>query len=152
MYGTQYTKTLVYAYLMLLLCQAVWAGPERYARQTEEKEFDEVILDLELAITQRNFAIIGRNRIGKAIRSRGDPDYPHTRVIQFCNVEYAHELLTIDPAKIVYLPCRIAVYERDRAVHVTTLLLPEDTNDNKFNNFARKINGLMREMMEYSVE
>lgn len=145
-----------FLFFMLLPASVPGSGSEAgsanyFSRATDQKTFEEVILDLELTITQRNFAIVGRNDVGEAIRSRGYPKFPDTRIIHFCNVGYAHEALTIDPALIVYMPCRIAVFERGGRVHLATMMLPDDSDDPEFNAFARKINRVMREMIDYAV-
>ena len=80
----------------------------RVVRGETSKSFDDVILELDFAITERNFRITGRNTIGKGLRDRGYKDFPNVEVIHFCNLEYAREVLLIDPGFVAEMPCRIA--------------------------------------------
>jgi len=121
-------------------------------RGVTDKSFDDVILELDFAITERNFRITGRNTIGKGLRERGYTDFPDVEVIHFCNLEYARDVLLLDPGYIAQMPCRITVHrEQDRTV-VSLILLPEDHPDPRVNAFARRMNGLLREILAFVLE
>lgn len=124
------------------------AGP--LVTETDRKTFDEVVEDLDFAIGEQNFRIVGRNDIGQGIRARGKPGFPRAIVLQFCNLTLAQEALEIDPGMITHMPCRIAVYEHGGRVFVTTTLLPEESTDPRLAAFARKVNRLLREMIQYA--
>src|SRR3972149_11931629 len=66
-------------------------------RATTDKSFQDVVDELEFAISERNFRITGANKIGSALRERGYKDFPDMQVIHFCSLEYAREALEIDP-------------------------------------------------------
>ena len=103
-------------------------------RARTDKAFDDVVFELEFAITERNFRITGRNTIGKGLRERGYDDFPDVEVIHFCNLEYAREVLEIDPG------------------YVSLILLPEDHADARINAFARRMNAILREIVEFVLE
>jgi len=147
----------------LILCAATAAADDAAAsaarpstalieRGITDKSFDDVILELDFAITERNFRITGRNTIGKGLRERGYADFPDVEVIHFCNLEYAREVLLIDPGYVAQMPCRITVHrEQDRTV-VSLVLLPQDHPDPRVNEFAVRMNGLLREILAFVLE
>ncbi|MGH8503593.1 MAG: DUF302 domain-containing protein [Gammaproteobacteria bacterium] len=128
------------------------ADPLVIQRETRSKSFDDVVFELEFAITQRNFRISARNDIARGIRARGVENVPNALIIHFCNLAFAREALEIDPLLLTYMPCRVAVYEhRDRVV-VSTMRLPADADDPRANAFARKINGMLHQIIDFAVQ
>lgn len=121
-------------------------------RGETDKSFDDVILELDFAITERNLRITGRNTIGKGLRERGYSDFPEAEVIHFCNLEYAREVLLIDPDFIAEMPCRVTVHEARGKTVVSLILLPEDHADPRVNAFARRMNALLREILAFVLE
>lgn len=132
-------------------CAAGDAGPaERYARLAD-KPFEDVVLDLQFIVSRHNFAVTGRHRLGEAIRARGEePDHPDAMVISFCNVELARQAIAIDPALMAYMPCKASLLQRPDGVLVQTLLLPAATGREDFDAFARRVNGILREIVDYT--
>jgi uncharacterized protein (DUF302 family) len=128
------------------------ADPLVIQRESRSKSFDDVVFELEFAITQRNFRISARNDIARGIRARGIKDVPNTLIIHFCNLTFAREALEIDPLLITYMPCRVAVYEHGDRVVVSTMRLPEDMDDPRANAFARKINDMLNQIVNFAVE
>jgi len=121
-------------------------------RGTTGKSFDDVILELDFAITERNFRITGRNTIGKGLRERGYMDFPDVEVIHFCNLEYAREVLLIDPGYVAQMPCRVTVHAEASRTVVSLILLPEDHPDPRVNAFAARMNGALREILAFVLE
>lgn len=117
-----------------------------------EKSFQDVVDDLEYAITERNLRITGRNTVGEALRERGHEGYPDVEVIHFCNLENAREVLDMDMAFIAQMPCRVTVHEADGRVTISMLLLPEDHRDPRVNEFARRMNAQLREIAHFGRE
>lgn len=121
-------------------------------RARTDKAFDEVVFELDFAITERNFRITGRNTIGKGLRERGYEDFPDVEVIHFCNLEYAREVLEIDPGYVAQMPCRITVHSAPDGTIVSLILLPEDHADARVNDFARRMNAILREIVDFVLE
>ena len=113
--------------------------------------FDWVTGDLELAITERNFRITGRNTIGKGLRERGYADYPDFEVIHFCNLENARAVLDLDPRFVAQMPCRVTVHVEGDAVVVSMLLLPESHPDPRAVAFSRSLNAELCAIQDYAV-
>ena len=114
-----------------------------------DKSFADVVLEADFAITERNFRITGRNTIGKGLRERGYKDFPDVEVIHFCNLEYAHEVLVIDPDFVAQMPCRLTVHVAHGKTVVNVLLLPENHRDPRVQAFAKRMNGELREILAY---
>jgi len=155
------TRALLLAALFLCAATAAADGPvdtparpstALIERGATEKSFDDVILELDFAITERNFRITGRNTIGKGLRERGYADFPDVEVIHFCNLEYAREVLLIDPGYVAQMPCRITVHREGGQTVVSLILLPQDHPDPRVNAFAVRMNGLLREIMAFVLE
>lgn len=142
--------------LLLGLASMVHAAPpasqKLILRGETTESFDDIILELDYAITERNFRITGRNTIGKGLRERGYTDFPDVEVIHFCNLEYAREVLLIDPGFVAQMPCRLTVHRQGEKTVVSVILLPEDHPDPRVNAFAHRINGLLREILAFVLE
>ena len=121
-------------------------------REITSKSFDDVIFELDFAITERNFRITGRNTIGKGLRDRGYEDFPDVEVIHFCNLEYAHEVLAIDPGYVAQMPCRITIHTASQGTVINLILLPENHADERVNDFARRMNVILREIIDFVLE
>lgn len=145
----------------LLLAAATWAacaseplvdttGP--VLRYTVNKSFDDVVFELNFAITERNFRITGRNTIGEGLRRRGYEDFPDVEVIHFCSLEVAREVLLLDPGFVAQMPCRIAVHEVPGGTVVSLITLPEDHADPRVNAFAQRMNETLKEIVEFTLE
>ncbi len=121
-------------------------------RALTPKSFDDVVFELEFAITERNFRITGRNTIGKGLRDRGYDTFPDVEVIHFCNLEYAREILEIDPGYVAQMPCRITVHSAPEGTVISVILLPEDHADDRVNAFARRMNAILHKIVEFVLE
>ena len=116
------------------------------------KSFADVVEDLEFMVTEHNFRIVGRNRIGKGIRERGNADFPDYQIVQICNLSYAETILQLDPGWIRYMPCNLAVYEQDKGIYVTTTLLPTDVPDPQLRKVATEINDVLKNSLQYAAD
>lgn len=120
-------------------------------RSETSKSFDDVVFELEFAITERNFRITGKNTIGKGLKTRGYEDFPNVEVIHFCNLEYAREVLALDPGFVAQMPCRITVHEQDSKTVINLILLPEDHENSLVNDFSKRMNGILRDIVKFVV-
>lgn len=149
---------LLPAMLAGALCLLSWAPLDLQAdarilqEETRTKVFDDVIFDLEFAITQRNFRITARNDIGRGIRQRGFKDFPQVIIIHFCNLTLARKALEIDPNFINHMPCRIAVYDHGDRITVSAMSLPEDSGDPNIDAFSRRVNVVLRGILSFAAE
>ncbi len=140
--------------LCLLTCAPLSAQARGQIIQeaSHTKSFDDVVFDLEFAITQRNFRITARNDIGRGIRKRGFKQFPQAMVISFCNLTYAREALELDPDFIAHMPCRVGIYGYGDRVAVSTMGLPEDSDNPRINAFSHKINRMLHDILVFAVQ
>lgn len=150
----RYSSAVALVYLSLWWLSGCSPTPQSslIERSATNKLFDDVIFELNFAITERNFRITGRNTIGKGLRERGYENFPNVEVIHFCNLEYAREVLLIDPGFVAQMPCRITVHEENEKTVISLILLPEDHPDKRVNAFAKRMNGLLREIVDFVLE
>ena len=97
------------------------------------KPYDDVLAELEIAITEQNFRITGHSRVGKVIRDRGTTNFPEYDTIQFCNLTHAKTLLEISPHAVRHMPCNIVTYAYDDKIIIKARLLPVDTGNAELN-------------------
>ncbi len=117
-------------------------------QKISNKEFDDIIEDLLIAIGEHNFRLNQHARIGKAIADREKIPFPATTVLHFCNLSYAKQLLEIAPDYLLRMPCRVSVRQKeDKTVLIEVWLLPED--DKRTKKFAKKINTILKEIVSY---
>ncbi|MGQ0657706.1 MAG: DUF302 domain-containing protein [Chromatiales bacterium] len=146
---------LTAAWMLLAACSerpAATSYADLIVRTTTEKSFQDVVDELEFAISEHNFRITGENAVGKGLRERGYKDFPDVLVIHFCSLEYVREVLEIDPGYVAMMPCRITVHVQDGKTVISLILLPEDHPDLRVNAFAHRMNAVMREIMAFAIE
>lgn len=147
-----YGLILLLLALLLPACVAQQEpAPRHYQAETAAKPYADVLAELELAITERNFRITGHNKIGSVIREREHIDFPEYDTIQFCNLTLARQMLEISPEAVVYMPCNVTARTQNGKVVVTTHLLPTDTPEPRLNDFAREMNGKLKEIVDFAV-
>jgi uncharacterized protein (DUF302 family) len=117
-------------------------------RYSVDKSFDDVVFELNFAITDHNFRITGRNDIGAGLRERGYKDFPNVEVIHFCSLELAREVLLLDPGFIAHMPCRVTVHVDHGRTVISLIKLPLDHHDPRVNDFARRMNSTLTEIVE----
>ena len=139
--------------VLLLYCLAPRASgvSTLYQAQTN-KPLARVMEDAEFAITERNFRITGRLHIGQGIRERGNSDFPDYEVIMFCNLSYAERMLDMDPEYVNYCPGRITFRDKTGTIIISATLLPETGDNVQLDLLVKKINLLIREIVDFSIQ
>lgn len=125
------------------------AATNRYSVNTT-KPYDDVVDDLEFAISQNNYRITGRNEIGKAIAEGENITYPRSIIIHFCNLQVAREIFDLNPDFLLHMPCRISLRETQGGVLIEARLVPEV--DPALQEVALRINAMMRGIADYAAE
>ncbi|MBF0186888.1 MAG: DUF302 domain-containing protein [Magnetococcales bacterium] len=120
------------------------AGPEEFERTEAEKQFDTIegvrhhgpilqipmpegvtLEDLEMTLESEiagaNLKIVARQNIGKALRDRGDKDFPDYRIYHICNLTVGGKLLSLEPAFGAFMPCKLVLYEESPGGRVWAL-------------------------------
>ena len=123
-----------------------------YYQAETSKPYDDVLAELEIAISEHNFRITGHSRVGKVIRERGTTDFPDYDTIQFCNLTRAKDMLLMSPHAIQYMPCNVVTYAYQGKTIVKIHLLPTETDNPKLNQFYGKINVMLKAIVDFAVE
>lgn len=121
-----------------------------YHKKTTTKLLSDIVDDAEFAITERNFRIVDRLHIGKAIRDRGYPGYPDYEVLLFCNLTYARQLLDIEPDIINFCPIKITISDTRKNYLITATLFPQNTDNKTLNKLASEVNNLIRDIVDFA--
>jgi uncharacterized protein (DUF302 family) len=150
------TKCALWLFLgccaLLFGCDPRQPEPQYYSAETATKSYADVLAELEVAITERNFRITGHNKIGSVIREREGIAFPDYDTLQFCNLTQARVMLEMSPAGVAWMPCNVAVRSEGGKVIVTTHLLPTDSSDPRLNEFARNMNQELKAIVHFAVE
>lgn len=125
------------------------AAAARYT-VTTTKPFDDVVADLEFAISENNYRITGRNQIGKAIADSENIAFPRSTIIHFCNLQTAKEVFDLNPDFLLHMPCRITLREKQGDVVIEARLVPE--NDPKLTGITARINAMLRRIADYAAK
>lgn len=138
--------------LVFVAAQSAALDDALVLKASTRKSFQNVIDDLEFAITERNFRITGRNTIGAGIRARGYADFPDVEILHFCSLELTREILSADPAFVLHMPCRIAVQVEGKRTVIRAALLPEQQAQATVRETVRKVNRMLKEIVAYAAE
>lgn len=138
--------------LCLTACNSSSETSNRIYQLSSEYDYQETLLNLDIAISEHNYRIIHRSNIGQAVRDRGEEDYPLSTVISFCNITYAKEMMEINSDLINDMPCIVTVREQKEGVIVGTKLMLTNTNNERQNEFAKRINNNLTSIVQATIE
>lgn len=149
-----FRKILIFAILLFVAsCTSTPSGEMVHFYQAETlKPYDDVLAELEIAITEQNFRITGHSRVGKVIRKRENIDFPEYDTIQFCNLTHAKKMLLMSPHAVRHMPCNVVTYTYQGKVIVKTRLLPTDTDNPELNEFSATMNDKLKQIVDFAVE
>ncbi len=143
---------------LLVLIPALYATAQTpdtvqiYTRATH-KPVQEVMEDVEFAISERNFRVTSQLHVGHGIRERDKIAFPDYEVILFCNLGLARKMLELDPGYINYCPGRITVRGAGDTTHIAAPLLPEHpAQDAELATLVRDTNAQLRAIVDFGTE
>ncbi len=143
-------------FLASLLLSACVSTPNtdvvHYYQLETSKPYDDVLAELEIAITENNFRITGHSHVGEVIRRRENIDFPEYDTIQFCNLTHAKKLLQMSPHSVRHMPCNIVTYTFENKTIVKARLIPTDTDNPELNQFSQKMNDILKQIVDFTVE
>lgn len=142
----------LFLFISVLLLGCNSDTPSRIYQQNSDYDFEDTLSNLDIAISEHNYRIIHRSKIGQAVRDRGDKDYPLSIVISFCNITYAKEMMDINSELINDMPCIVTVREDVQGVIVGTKLMDVNTSNTRQNEFAQRINNNLVSIIAATIE
>jgi len=81
-----------------------------YVKQTH-KSVDQAFHDLEVSIIKHGFGLLHHYDFRRTLKEKGFDLPNECRVLEVCNPKQACEVLNMDMAINMALPCRISIYE-----------------------------------------
>jgi len=142
----------IFILMLLSACSSSDSDATRIYQKVSNYNFEDTIMNLDISISEHNYRIIHRSNIGQAIRDRGEPDYPLSTVISFCNITYAKEMIEINADLINDMPCIITIREESDSVIVGTRLMNTNSSNEQQNAFAKRININLTSIVEATIE
>lgn len=95
-----------------------------YTKQTT-KSVEQATKDLETAVVVNGFGLLHSYDFRKILAGKGFELPGECRVFEVCNPRQASEVLTVDMALNMVLPCRVSIYE-DNGRTIIGMVPPSD--------------------------
>lgn len=88
---------------------------------TSKKNISQVCEDLQEAVTKRKFGVVGVHDMKETMAKKGVAFGPECRIYEVCHPGHAQKVLGENIEISSALPCRIAIYENEGQVVLSTL-------------------------------
>jgi uncharacterized protein (DUF302 family) len=124
-------------------------------RRETRKSVDQVFADIEAASNAHGFGVLHHYDFKQTLASKGFPLANECRVMEICNPGQASEVLSVDMALNMALPCRISIYEDGGKTIVgmipPTAMLKLVSGDPRIEPAARQVEESMERIIEASI-
>ena len=122
-----------------------------YRKQTQ-KSVDQVFADIEAAAKEHGFGLLHHYDFKQTLESKGFPLANECRVMEVCNPGQASEVLGVDMALNMALPCRISIYQ-DGGKTIVGMIPPTDilklvSDDPRIEPAARQVEEAMEKIID----
>ena len=122
-----------------------------YRKQTQ-KSVDQVFADIESAAKEQGFGLLHHYDFKQTLESKGFPLVNECRVMEVCNPKQASEVLGVDMALNMALPCRISIYQ-DGGKTIVGMIPPTDvlklvSDDPRIEPAARQVEEAMEKIID----
>lgn len=122
-----------------------------YRKQTQ-KSVDQVFADIEAAAKEHGFGLLHHYDFKQTLESKGFPLANECRVMEVCNPKQASEVLGVDMALNMALPCRISIYQ-DGGKTIVGMIPPTDvlklvSNDPRIEPAAQQVEEAMEKIID----
>lgn len=144
------SSVIIMAVLLSFTTVAYGNGYEVNYEKTTDKSLQEILEDVEFAITEHNLRIVDRLHIGQAIRERGNRDFPDYEIILYCNLTFAENMLELDPSLINVCPGRVTVRSAGNSYIISAPLWPEQNQNVNLNKIMHDMNNIVRKIVDYA--
>ncbi len=124
-------------------------------RKETHKSVDQVFADIEAASKAHGFGVLHHYDFKQTLESKGFPLANECRVMEVCNPGQASEVLSVDMALNMALPCRISIYE-DGGKTIVGMIPPTEvlklvSDDPRVEPAARQVEETMEKIIEASI-
>lgn len=125
-----------------------------YRKQTR-KSVDQVFADIEKASKAHGFGVLHHYDFKQTLESKGFALANECRVMEICNPAQAMEVLSVDMALNMALPCRISIYEDGGKTIVgmipPTAMLELVSDDPRIEAAARQVEDAMEKIIDAAI-
>lgn len=151
MYQYPYILVIFFVSLFLSYQTSTYASGLTQAYEVNSgKSLQDILEDLEFAMTEHNLRIVDRLHIGQAIKQRGDDEFPEYEVILYCNLTFARQMLELAPEMINTCPGRVSVRGKENSYIISAPLWPEQNADSRLNQIMHELNNQLKKIVDYS--
>ena len=124
-------------------------------RKETSKSVDQVFADIEKASKEHGFGVLHHYDFKKTLEGKGFALANECRVMEICNPGQASEVLSVDMALNMALPCRISIYQDGGKTIVgmipPTAVLKLVSDDARIEPAARQVEEAMEKIIEASI-
>jgi uncharacterized protein (DUF302 family) len=85
------------------------------------KSFEEAVNAVEQNTAAKGFRVLHTHDVTATLAEKGFQREP-LKIVEICNAKYAHEVLQMNVAIALMLPCPITVYTQSGKTRITTML------------------------------
>jgi uncharacterized protein (DUF302 family) len=145
-------STVVFITFLSIFASENYAnGNDVIYEQITNKSLNDILEDIEFALTENNLRIVDRLHIGQAIKSRGNPDFPDYEIILYCDLTFAKKILELEPELINACPGKITVRSNGSSYIISAPLWPEHYTNHELRNLMFNINDILRKVVDYAI-
>ena len=122
---------------------------------TSPKSVDQVAGDFEEAVARHKFGVLHVYNLKETLENKGFPREEEIRVYEICNPARATEVLDVDIAMNMALPCRVSVYSENGQTKIgminPTDMLAMLNSDERLKAVAEEVEEAINAMMQEAV-
>ncbi|MDE2997020.1 MAG: DUF302 domain-containing protein [Bacteroidota bacterium] len=122
---------------------------------TSSKSVDQVAGDFEEAVARHKFGVLHVYNLKETLENKGFPREEEIRVYEICNPARATEVLDVDIAMNMALPCRVSVYSENGQTKIgminPTDMLAMLNSDERLKAVAEEVEEAINAMMQEAV-
>ena len=122
---------------------------------TSPKSVDQVAGDFEEAVARHKFGVLHVYNLKETLENKGFPREAEIRVYEICSPARATEVLDVDIAMNMALPCRVSVYSENGQTKIgminPTDMLAMLNNDERLKAVAEEVEESINAMMQETV-
>ncbi len=121
-------------------------------RKKINMSFEETLDEVRFVFIEKWFWVVSNINISEKIQDKVDSNFKNYTVLWFCNPELAYKYLSYNKDLWVFLPCSVAIYEKDDEVYISAGLpdwiLPLSIEDHKLNELSRELSSKIKVIID----
>jgi uncharacterized protein (DUF302 family) len=114
--------------------------------------FDEALDEVRFTFAESGFWIVSNVNVTEKVKSKIDPDFPNYTIYWVCNPELGYKYIQEDMDLWVFMPCSVAIYEKDWKVVVSVwlpdIMINPIVPSNKLTKLNKEITGILKKIVD----